>query len=833
MKNTYGTSLLVATVLATGGVTTMAMAQDECSTAVGAVIGANAFNTASATTSPEAVSDTQCAATYLSWGTANKDVWFTWTATADGLLSLNTCLAGSFDTSMVLYTGTCGALTQVACNGDGAGLAGCQTFYSNIAGFNVLGGTTYYIRIGGYTPASGISESGAGQLNLAFQAVAAGCAGSTGPCGSAHAGTGCSDAVCCSAVCAINDSCCSIQWDADCVTIAVDACGIYQCSPVAGAPANDCATNATVISGTTNSQFNFNTATATTDGPDHPGATCNSGSDIFDQDIWYRVTPAYNGQFIASTCGTVSYDNKLAIYDLGTDPASFDYNNLPEALLACNDDGASGTCNTTTGTTYASELPVTVAAGRTYLVRMGSFTAGETGTGTIRFTVPEACALDAGTSTEVETCGSATNNGCNAAGEFGSLAVGGTVTGTFWADADTRDTDFYQFFLTAPAQVTLEGKSASLSTVLILKGDISVAACAGVQVVATGSGACPNTATYCLGAGTYYAFIAPAAFTGIPCGTGVANNYSLKLTATPATCPLLLSGGWDGTAVQPGVCDNPGPNTVVTSTAAAGGGLVACAVGPAFPACNTGGTTVNSYARSINAGLVAGSISCIDIGVFSVARDVNAANTACANYISDIPLPATVGVYADLDGGAPRFKTADDGVDGGDLKLLFKRDVFINGGAYVATWNLENEECVQDFADKNLVVIMDCPDLFTGTDTVPGASGYGIRAGGGTVAGQTSNTYVRLSCADGAGQYVLAETVGATFTAQWIVNVKGDFSGCGAACPGDFDGDGFITAADLSTLLGSWGGPGGDIDGDGTTTAADLSALLGAWGACQ
>ena len=797
MKNTYGTSLLVATVLATGGFTTLAMAQDECSTAVSAVIGANAFNTSSATTSPEAVSDAQCTGTYLSWGTANKDVWFSWTAAEDGLATFSTCQTGSFDTSMVIYTGPCGALAQVACNGDATADAGCQQYFSAVKDFAVTGGTTYYIRIGGYTPASGISESGAGSLGISFTAVAAGCAGSTGPCGSAHAGTGCSDAVCCSAVCAINDSCCSIQWDADCVAIAVDACGIYLCTPVAGAPANDCAANATVISGTTNSQFNFNTATATTDGPDHPGANCNSGSDIFDQDIWYKVTPAFNGDFVASTCGTVSYDNKLAIYDLGTDPASFDYNNLADALLACNDDGASGACNTTTGTTYASELPVAVVAGRTYLVRMGSFATGETGSGTIRFTVPVACALDAATASEVETCGSATNNGCNAAGEFGSIAVGATVGGTFWADADTRDTDFYQFFLTEPAQVTLDAKSASLTTVLILKGDLTVADCAGIQVITAGSGSCPNSATYCLGAGTYYAFVAPAAFTGIPCGTGVQNNYSLKLSATPATCPLLISGGWDGTAVQPGVCDNPGPDTVVTSTAAPGGGLVACAVNPAFPNCSGGGTTVNSFARSINAGLVAGSISCIDIGVFSVARDVNAANTACATYISDIPLPATIGIYADLDGGAPRFKTADDGVDGGDLKALVTRDVFINGGGYTATWNLETEACVEDYATKNIVIIMDCPDLFAGTDTVPGASGYGIRAGGGTVAGQTSNTYVRLSCADGAGQYVLAESLGATFTAQWIVNVNGDNSGCGAACPGDFDGDGFITAADL------------------------------------
>ncbi|MFM7260816.1 MAG: hypothetical protein ACKO3W_09460, partial [bacterium] len=108
MKNMYGTSLLVASVLAAGGFTGMAMAQDECSTAVTAVVGGNAFNTTNATNSLDPVSDAQCATTFLDWGATNKDVWFTFTPTQSGYLGLNTCFAGSFDTSMVVYTGTCG-----------------------------------------------------------------------------------------------------------------------------------------------------------------------------------------------------------------------------------------------------------------------------------------------------------------------------------------------------------------------------------------------------------------------------------------------------------------------------------------------------------------------------------------------------------------------------------------------------------------------------------------------------------------------------------------------------------------------------------------------------
>ena len=48
--------------------------------------------------------------------------------------------------------------------------------------------------------------------------------------------------------------------------------------------------------------------------------------------------------------------------------------------------------------------------------------------------------------------------------------------------------------------------------------------------------------------------------------------------------------------------------------------------------------------------------------------------------------------------------------------------------------------------------------------------------------------------------------------------------------PGDLDGNGTVDAADLSILLGQWGGPGSaDFDGSGTVDAADLAALLGFW----
>jgi hypothetical protein len=55
----------------------------------------------------------------------------------------------------------------------------------------------------------------------------------------------------------------------------------------------------------------------------------------------------------------------------------------------------------------------------------------------------------------------------------------------------------------------------------------------------------------------------------------------------------------------------------------------------------------------------------------------------------------------------------------------------------------------------------------------------------------------------------------------------------GSNCPADIDGNGTVDAADLSAVLGNWGGSGvGDLDGNGVVDAADLSTILGAWGEC-
>jgi len=132
---------------------------DECNDAIPVYDGANAFDTTNMTPSVEPVDDSQCAGTYLDWGTGNNDGWYMYVATG-GMTTFDTCDAASFDTSIVLYEGDCA--TQVACNGDTANGTGCQSYSSGIENFDCVAGQTYYVRIGAWNAGAG----GAGTLNI-------------------------------------------------------------------------------------------------------------------------------------------------------------------------------------------------------------------------------------------------------------------------------------------------------------------------------------------------------------------------------------------------------------------------------------------------------------------------------------------------------------------------------------------------------------------------------------------------------------------------------------------------------------------------------------------
>ena len=129
---------------------------DFCETAQYISDGTWDLMTLGALTDNDPYNDEQCSGTYL--GEMHADVWFSYIACENGSMTVSTCNLINFDSDIVVYEGSCDAMTQVACNGDGDGCAG----YSSTTTFNVTQGTNYLIRVGGW---DGSSE-GSGSLSV-------------------------------------------------------------------------------------------------------------------------------------------------------------------------------------------------------------------------------------------------------------------------------------------------------------------------------------------------------------------------------------------------------------------------------------------------------------------------------------------------------------------------------------------------------------------------------------------------------------------------------------------------------------------------------------------
>jgi len=141
---------------------------------------------------------------------------------------------------------------------------------------------------------------------------------------------------------------------------------------------------------------------------------------------------------------------------------------------------------------------------------------------------------------EEEPCGADLNGGCNSIpiGACQPIQCNDQVCGTYWAEFGTRDTDWYCFTLTQPStEVTWSVVAEFPALVFLVSLDC--------QVIGAQAGTCPWTASATLGPGTYYAFVSPPGFEGLPCGGGN-NDYVGTLIANCAPpCRGDING--DGT----------------------------------------------------------------------------------------------------------------------------------------------------------------------------------------------------------------------------------------------------------------------------------------------
>jgi hypothetical protein len=144
------------------GVTCSNLDGDTCVTAKAANTGTNRFDTTGLSLSDfGAIDQSQCVDTAATL--EGPDIWFTLLAPRGDYI-FDTCSAGSFDTTLGVYSGDeCGTIVQVACDGDSLIDDSCQEFASVIHWTHGESGRLY-IRVGGWA----LGDAGAGVLSIAY-----------------------------------------------------------------------------------------------------------------------------------------------------------------------------------------------------------------------------------------------------------------------------------------------------------------------------------------------------------------------------------------------------------------------------------------------------------------------------------------------------------------------------------------------------------------------------------------------------------------------------------------------------------------------------------------
>ena len=314
-----------------------------------------------------------------------------------------------------------------------------------------------------------------------------------------------------------------------------------------------------------------------------PGCDLGSPSDgTIHRAAWFRFTPAASGRVRISTCGAANFNTRLAVLrGCETGPSA--------DVVACNDDSAA--CPG-----FTSSLTFDAVAGTVYRVVVGGYDASSAGIGSLvidtdpveaacgdvqqpccapgagpfcsdgsccslvcnedpfccaeqwdQFCAQRAgvvcgacgagqCELLGATSAEGEACGESLNAGCfQDPPAYVPLAPGDVVAGTFWADGDTRDTDWYEFSLKETSTVTLRLRSPGPGKLFLLDG-----ACPPGVIEQTSDleASCPAEISRCLLPGTYRVNATMSVFDGFPCSSTTLpalGQYELSMERSPCS----------------------------------------------------------------------------------------------------------------------------------------------------------------------------------------------------------------------------------------------------------------------------------------------------------
>lgn len=570
----------LVTLVTAAALSSLASAQDECTTATPLVLGPNVgFDSTGSTVSSPAISCGFVAAT-------GGDVWYSFTTPAGpaGTLTIDT-INSTFDTILELWD-SCGG-SVIGCNDDiGGGVL--QSSVTVLVG----GGVTVYARVAGFSTATGIHD-----VNVAYDSPDE-CSGATaifdglnGPFDNFGATTSAPPSTCsslnsdlwfvhtasCDGMLTVTTSSAGAGSLSDTVMEAWDGCGgtVLACDddggpglfsevtiPVLagtdyifrvgdfGASVATGLFNVTVVNAPSVGSFNDECACATTvvNGPnvgfDSTGSSVSSPSwgcgFVSGGDVWYSYT--------ATDCGDLTIDTFNSTFDTVLEVFEGSCGNLTS--VGCNDDAGGG---------VQSEVAITgVIAGTTYLIRVGGFSSA-TGIHDVNITAtPVALAND--------DCAGAVSVAIGANGPFDTRCA--TTSVEPWPCASGGNDVWFTFTATCDAPHTfrtcgadfdtaievLDGSCGSLTS-LVCNDDASSGPCSGTR---------QSSATATLADGTTY-YVRVGGF------NGAAGQFELEVLTGDGTGSI--------TSTASSACNVAGYDLDFTGTPAIGSSVTATATG--------------------------------------------------------------------------------------------------------------------------------------------------------------------------------------------------------------------------------------------------------------
>lgn len=390
------------------------------------------FNTVGATTDgPSHFENIHC--TFFGGPQIDKDVWYEYTASCDGIAEVSTVDGTILDTRLAVYAEYCpeDLLNLIVCNDDADG----ET--QSAVEWNVVEGDTYIIRLGEF-PGSG---GGSGTFNLAETC--------TEVCAMPVIGY--------QTICNGLDDFESYYVSATVITIGNSA--PYQITPsigddvieitetgeyVFGPFANNSPVFFTVESLNDETCVEVSYELSTNCYPDNYNFTCGDVFQAFTNqytsytnedsftwgdtldteecgfgqihnDLWYVYTASCTGEVTWSNCAFSEFDSRMAVYENTCEGGDLE-------LVACSEPDDCGE--------FSSSLTFSAFQGGNYVLRLGSTSENESGNGV--FIIEEEIELvTAGQDTTVQYCTDITGT------VLLNQILGGEDTGGNWIDADT------------------------------------------------------------------------------------------------------------------------------------------------------------------------------------------------------------------------------------------------------------------------------------------------------------------------------------------------------------------------------------------------------------